>query len=73
MKKLVIVSVPYKPFMGVIKDGCTLPNVEFLIIERKKHFTWKILFLHKMKESPVAADAYNKLCVLGKIFKNTES
>lgn len=44
MKKLVIVSVPYKPFMSVIKDGCTLPNVEFLIIERKKHFVWKILF-----------------------------
>lgn len=41
---LVIISVPYKPFVSIIQKGCTLPNVKFLIFEAKTGFFWKTLF-----------------------------
>lgn len=41
---LVVIGVPYKPFLSVVKDGCTMKNVHFLIIDNKKGLIWKILF-----------------------------
>lgn len=43
-KKLVIVSVPYKPFLGIVKNGCSIDDVSFITIEYRKHFIWKVLF-----------------------------
>lgn len=43
-KKLVIVSVPYKPFLSVVKAGCKITNVSFLIVEYRKFWVWKVLF-----------------------------
>ena len=42
--ELVVVSVPYKPFVSVIQKGCILPNVKFLIVDAKTGFVWKTLF-----------------------------
>ncbi len=41
---LIIVSVPYKPFVSVIQKGCVLPNVKFLIVDAKTGFVGKTLF-----------------------------
>ncbi len=43
-KNLLIISVRYKPFIGIVKDGCTLKNVHFLIIETREKIIYKVLF-----------------------------
>lgn len=43
-RKLVIFTVPFSPVLSVIRDGCKLSNVDFVILNYLQGFAHKILF-----------------------------
>lgn len=42
-EKLIVFTFPFSPMLSVIRDGCELPNVEFIVIEDNRNILVRIL------------------------------
>ncbi len=40
----VILSVAYKPFLGIVNDGCSLTGTRVVIVKNRTKVIWKVLF-----------------------------